>query len=422
MRFCYTILTYLSIPILLLRLLYRCLTNPTQASRWYERFAYYRKPLPQQGIWIHAVSLGEVNAVLTLIKRLKQQCNTLPIIISTTTLTGATQVERQLGDSVRHVFLTYDLYGATQRFLKKLQPKIGIIVETELWPNLLYHCQRQKIPLLLANARLSEKSAKGYARLQPLTQSMLQSFQHLAIQTHDEALRFMQLGASTYQISVTGNIKFDQPLAIGWQTRQQELRTQWGPNRLIWLAASTHKGEDILMIKTFTKLKAIFPNLLLVLVPRHPERFNEVYNLCQHHSCRVIRASDHKNCDLNSNIFLGDTMGDLPYYFSAADITFIGGSLVPTGGHNSLEAAIFGVVTITGPHTFNFKKVNELLKQAGALFEVADDKDLYATVQHLLHNTKLRQAAGAKALAVINQNRGALQMHIDLISTMLTKN
>ena len=419
MRLIYLILTYLATPMLLLRLVYRCILNHEHGARWYERFGFYKTPLPQHSIWIHAVSLGEVNAVLPLVRKIKQQYPKVLLVVSTTTLTGAQQVAAQLKDEVRHVFLPYDLNGACKRFLRKLKPRIGILVETELWPHLLHQCKRYKIPTLLANARLSQKSAKGYQRFPGLVKPMLQGLTHLAIQSHEEAMRFTQLGASPEKISITGNIKFDQLLPKNLTERQSALKLQWKTDRFIWLVASTHKGEEETILKAFTEIKKVFSNLLLVLVPRHPERFNEVFQLCEDRSFNIVRASEQAPCELTTDVFLGDTMGELPYYFSAATLTFIGGSLVPIGGHNTLEAANCGLVIITGPHTFNFKLVNQLLKHAGALFEVADENELSEMVLHLLRNAQLRKLAGEKALSVMSDNRGSLQTHLNLVDQLL---
>ena len=417
-RIFYHILTYLAMPVLLLRVWLRGIRNPKHWQRWYERLGFYRKRLPQQAIWVHAVSLGEVNAITPLIKRLQQTYPNETIIISNTTLTGAEQVQKIFKESVTQCFLPMDYQGAVKRFLKTLQPKCGIVVETELWPNLLHLCKQARIPMLLANARLSARSAAGYARFPHLAHSMLRCFHYLAIQTHDEAQRFMQLGALPERIRITGNIKFDQPTPMDLSTKQAELRTLWGA-RPIWLAASTHKGEDELVLKTFAKLKDVFANLLLVLVPRHPERFTEVRKLCEQAGYQVQTASKQTSCNDATDIFLGDVMGQLPYYYSAVDLAFIGGSLIPIGGHNSLEAANCGLVTVTGPYVFNFKAVNQLLKEAGALFEVPNVEGLTTTVLNLLRDGKLRQAAGQRALAVMSENRGSLETHVNLVAELL---
>jgi 3-deoxy-D-manno-octulosonic-acid transferase len=364
------------------------------------------------------VSVGETRAALPLIRALLERYSGLPLLVTTTTLTGSRQVREALGDQVPHVYAPYDLPGAVRRFLRRTRPRLAIIMETELWPNLLRQCAVAGIPTLIANARLSERSARGYARMGGLTAAMLRDITLIAAQTDADAERFRILGAP--RVRVTGNLKYDlmppdDLTERGWRLRWERL----GDSRPVWIAASTHAGEDERVLDAFAALRARWPELLLFLVPRHPERFDGVAALCQQRGFGVVRRGEQRPCVPDTAVFLGDSMGELLLFYAAADLAFVGGSLVPTGGHNVLEPALLGLPVLFGPHTFNFTEASERLLAAEAAWRVADAVELAAVVDRLLADPELRQSAGQRGRAVVDRHRGALAALLDRIETLL---
>jgi 3-deoxy-D-manno-octulosonic-acid transferase len=418
MRFIYTRLLYFILPLALLRLYWRGRRDPGHRQRWRERLGWISS-LPESGcLWIHAVSVGEVRAALPLIRALLARYPDQPLLITTTTLTGSRQVQEALGDRVLHVYAPFDLPGAVQRFLQHSRPRLAIIMETELWPNLLRQCAVAGIPVLIANARLSERSARGYARIRPLTISLLRDVTLIAAQTEADAERFRTLGAP--RVQVVGNLKYDlqlpDPLLEQGRTLRRE---QLGENRPVWIAASTHAGEDEQILEAFAQLRPRWPNLLLLLVPRHPERFDSVAGLCQQRSFNVIRRSDQQPCGPETAIFLGDSMGELLLFYAAADLAFVGGSLVPTGGHNVLEPALLGLPVLFGPHMFNFTEAGERLLKVEAARQVADAGELASAVDQWLADPEQRWNAGQRGRAVVESHRGALAALMERIEALL---
>lgn len=418
MRFIYTRLLYFILPLALLRLYWRGRRDPGHHQRWRERLGWISS-LPESGcLWVHAVSVGEVRAALPLIRALLVRYPDQPLLVTTTTLTGSRQVQEALGDRVLHVYAPYDLPGAVQRFLQHSRPRLAIIMETELWPNLLRQCAVAGIPVLIANARLSERSARGYARIRPLTAALLQDVTLIAAQAEADAERFRTLGAP--RVEVVGNLKYDlqlpDPLLEQGQTLRRE---QLGENRPVWIAASTHAGEDEQILEAFAQLRPRWPNLLLLLVPRHPERFDSVAALCQQRSFNVIRRSDQQPCGPETAIFLGDSMGELLLFYAAADLAFVGGSLVPTGGHNVLEPALLGLPVLFGPHMFNFTEAGERLLKVEAARQVADAGELASAVDRWLADPEQRWNAGQRGRAVVESRRGALAALMERIEALL---
>ena len=407
LRGLYTGLLYLALPLALLRLYWRGRRDPGYRRRWPERLGFI-PPLPQFGcLWIHAVSVGETRAALPLIRALLNRYPDRPLLVTTTTLTGSRQVREALGERVHHVYAPYDLPGAVRRFLRNTQPRLAVIMETELWPNLLRQCAVAGIPVIIANARLSERSARGYARIRRLTASMLRDVALIAAQAESDAGRFRALGAPRLQ--VTGNLKYDLALPDDWLARGLKLRRELlGENRPVWIAASTHAGEDEQILDAFARLRDRWPELLLLLVPRHPERFDGVAALCQQRGFSVVRRGERRPCAPDTAMFLGDSMGELLRFYAAADLAFVGGSLVATGGHNVLEPALLGLPVLFGPHMFNFTEAGERLLEVEAAWQVTDAVGLAATVDRLLADPALRQVAGQRGQAVVERHRGAL--------------
>ncbi len=413
LRFFYTCLLYLLIPLILLRLFWRSLHLPAYRQRWTERFGFCRLP-KQPYLWIHAVSVGEVQATLPLVRYLQQHFPQHSLLITTMTPTGAERVRTLFNGKVFHAYLPYDLPNAINRFLRHVQPSLLILMETELWPNLLHTCQHKNIPVILANARLSKRSSRRYQWVKWLIQPALTCVSTIAAQTDADANRFLSLGMRAMQIKVTGNLKFDQPIPDNLKIQAKTLKAQW-KNRPVWIAASTHEGEEALILSALQTIKQNLPNSLLILVPRHPERFGKVAALCQSQNYTLIKHSEATQITLNTDIYLGDTMGELLMLYATADVAFVGGSLVPVGGHNLLEPAALGLPIITGMHTFNFTAITLKLTRLGAAIQIKDSTELADAVNICLTNPNLRQQMGYQGKRVVQQNQGALQKLINVI-------
>ncbi|HYN79430.1 MAG TPA: 3-deoxy-D-manno-octulosonic acid transferase, partial [Lamprocystis sp. (in: g-proteobacteria)] len=326
------------------------------------------------------------------------------------------------GTAVTHRYTPYDLPEVVARWLDRVRPRLVIVMETEIWPNTLSQCARRGIPVVLANARLSARSAQGYRRLARLTRETLAHFDLIAAQSAADAGRFRDLGADPDRVLVTGSIKFDLRLPASLLDQSEAMRRDWvsaGQNRPVWVAASTHEGEDELMLAAHRQVRECLPAALLVLVPRHPERFERVAGLVQRAGFTLVRRSSRTACTPGTAVFLGDSMGELPVFLAAADAAFIGGSLVPTGGHNPLEAAAVGVPVAIGPHVFNFAAITELLIAEGAAVQVTSAPALADTLCDWLSDATLRTRIGETGRRVVEENRGALPRLIDLIEERL---
>ena len=415
----YTLLLRLLLPLALLRLYWRSVRSPAYRQRIAERLARdHPGPGPAE-VWIHAVSVGEVQAAQPLIKHLLGREPPLQVLVTTTTPTGAARLKELFGDSVTHRYTPYDLPEVVRRFLDRVRPGLAIVMETEIWPNTLAQCAARGIPALLANARLSERSARGYARFPRLVGETLRRLDLIAAQGEADARRFVALGADPARVQVTGSIKFDQRLPASLQDQSEAMRRLWGVGRPVWVAASTHEGEDEPILAAHREIRARVPNALLVLVPRHPERFERVAGLVARAGLSLAKRSTGTCCTAETAVFLGDTMGELPVFLAAADAAFIGGSLVPTGGHNLLEAAAVGVPVATGPHVFNFAAIVELLLAEGAAALVQDSQALAELIARWLGDAALRAQIGENGRRVVAQNRGALGRLIGLVEERL---
>ena len=415
----YNLLLHLLLPFVYLRLLWRGRTVPTYKQNIEQRFGGH-KNLPQHGIMIHAVSLGETLAAQPLVNALLKNYPHFPVIITNTTATGAERARALWGDKVTQCYLPYDYSWAMDKFLAHSQPRLIIVMETELWPNLLALAQRKKIPVLLANARLSAKSAEGYSKIQGLMTPMLQALSVLAAQDQDTAQRFLDLGAPATTVQVTGSLKFDLTLPDNLAERALELKQQWQlDGRPIWVAASTHDGEDEIVLAAFKHIQQQFNQALLILVPRHPERFDNVAELITKQGFSMARRSQQQAVTPDIEVFLADSMGELLLWLAVADVAFVGGSLVNVGGHNPLEPAALAVPIVTGQTMFNFKQITEILLQAGALKQAANSQELADIVCDWLSNPEQKQQAGQAALQVVNANKGALAKHLAIVEGLL---
>ncbi len=425
-RWFYTAFFYLISPLVLLRLLYRGGKAPAYRQRVLERFGYFSVPETLRGketLWVHSVSVGETIAAAPLIKQLLLRYPDYPLVVTTMTPTGSERVKALFGDQVFHVYAPYDLPGSVKRFLERLQPKMLIIMETELWPNTIHFTRRQGACVLLANARLSEKSAAGYRRLQALARSMLQEINLVAAQHQSDAERFLALGLPEQNLLVTGSIKFDLELSETLREQATALRVLWNDQgaRPVWVAASTHDGEDEIVIAAHQQLLITHPRLLLILVPRHPERFDSVAALCEQQQINLVRRSSSQPVSADTQLLLGDTMGELLLFFGCSDIAFVGGSLVERGGHNYLEPAAWGLPLLSGVSDFNFLAISEQLQKAGALTKVADVNSLKSALDELLLDKDLIDRVGQQALAVVEENKGSLQRLLAAIGSFMTK-
>ncbi|RYY01582.1 MAG: 3-deoxy-D-manno-octulosonic acid transferase [Gammaproteobacteria bacterium] len=422
MRIFYTFIFYLAVPIILLRLLWRAIAAPAYAKRWSERFAFFSPLTPNKKvIWFHTVSVGEFIAALPLI-RLLQARGDVQLVVTTTTPTGSERVRASLGESVFHVYAPYDLPSVLTRFIRRTKPSLLLIMETELWPNTLAACAKRKIPSVLINGRMSEKSARGYEKFSGLTQPMMQHLTKALVQNKTDAERFNRIGLPVGNTEITGNVKFDLTLSEDVRTNAATLKQQWSQDGkiLLWIAASTHQGEDEIILDAFAQCKKnpALENLRLVIVPRHPERFNSVASLCISRGFKVSRRSEKIVSD-DAHIILGDTMGELLLMFGASDIAFVGGSLVPNGGHNFIEPAVWQLPILSGTSVFNFAEVSRLLVDAGALTLVPSAGVLAQQVEILATNSAERVKRGQAASAVANENRGALAKTLNAIDAFL---
>ena len=420
MRLAYTFLLYLFAPFVLLRLAWRGLRAPAYLRRWPERFGFIEPPLGEKVIWLHAVSVGEVQAAEPVIRALIDRHPEYSILVTTVTPTGSAHQAALFGDDVAHVYAPYDLPGAVARFFDRVQPKLAIVMETELWPN-LFHCSyRHTIPLLLVNARLSEKSERGYRRVRQLVAQTLRNVSYIAAQGEPDAQRFLQLGARPDRVIVSGNLKFEQRIPPSLVERAEVLRRDFGVERPVLVAASTHEGEDELLLDIFRQIRREVRDCLLVLVPRHPERFESVADLCRKRGLNVVLRSQRVPCTPDTHVFVGDSMGELLQFYAASDVAFVGGSLVHHGGHNLLEPAALGVPVVTGPHTFNFTEICNLLVAAGACEQVDSPAGVEKAAIRLLQDANLRHEIGERGRVTVEKNRGALQTVMDMIDRELS--
>ncbi|WP_460420488.1 lipid IV(A) 3-deoxy-D-manno-octulosonic acid transferase [Pseudomonas sp. ZL2] len=420
-RTLYTLLFHLGLPLVALRLFLRSRKAPAYGQRIGERFALNLPAMAKGGIWVHAVSVGESIAAAPMIRALLQAYPQLPVTITCMTPTGSERVRAMFADEprIQHCYLPYDLPWAAGRFLDHVQPTLAVIMETELWPNHIHQCAKRGIPVALANARLSERSARGYARFAGLTRPMLAEMSLIAVQTETEAQRFRQLGARSECVQVTGSIKFDLSIDEQLLPRARALREQWqAGQRPVWIAASTHEGEDEIILAAHRQLREHHADALLILVPRHPERFNSVFELCRG-QFPTVRRSSGEPVAADTAVLLGDTMGELLFLYALADIAFVGGSLVPNGGHNLLEPAALSLPVLSGPHLFNFLEIAAMLREAGALQEVDDAQGLAAEVRRLVELPRDAQRMGAAGLAVMKANQGALQRLLDALGRLI---
>ncbi|VFP85809.1 lipid IV(A) 3-deoxy-D-manno-octulosonic acid transferase [Candidatus Erwinia haradaeae] len=416
----YTAFLYLLQPIIWIRLWFRGRNSASYRQRWGERYGFCAGKVKAQGILLHAVSVGETFAAIPLIRELNRHYPNLPIVITTMTPTGSDLAVSSLGKMISHVYLPYDLPKAMNRFFDVIHPKLVIIMETELWPNMITLLYTRRIPLIVANARLSERSANMYKIFSAFTKSLFQRITLVAAQSKEDSQRFVNLGVKQSHIVITGNLKFDVTIMPELTEKAIQLRKHWIlKKRSIWIAASTHHGEEQIILNAHSKLLKRFPDLLLILVPRHPERFSSVRWLTQKHHFNYISRSNGQAPSDSTQVVIGDTMGELMLLYAISDLAFVGGSLVKHGGHNPLEPAAHTIPILMGPHTFNFKEICKLLQQNNALITVSDAESLNDEITVLLTNTSYRLNTGLYAFNVLRKHKGALKNLLKLIKPYL---
>lgn len=417
----YRILVYLLVPLVLLSLLFKGLRNRAYWWRWSERFGLVPLSVRQAApydLWLHAVSVGEVRAAAPLVKQLIDQLN-YRVLVTTTTPTGSDMVSMMLGDQVKHCYLPYDLGYPMRHFIRTIQPKLSLVMETEIWPNLIRSVKQIDATLLYTNVRLSERSYRRYAKLKSFITPLLAQVDHFAVQGAVDAKHLVLLGVDQSKISQTGSIKFDVTMPPSLKESAEVLRRQLGQDRLIWIAGSTREGEEALLLKTYKKLKKDFASLLLIIVPRHPERFDLIARKIQRMGLHGVRRTDNI-AELNSDVdvYLGDTMGELALMYASSDVAFVGGSLVPLGGQNILEPCALGVPVLFGPYMFNFTDISQWTMQEGAGLMVQSTDDLVEQLGELLADPDQRDEMGRQGLAFIEKHRGALDKNLVLIKAL----
>ena len=421
MRFLYLLAVYLAAPVVSALLLWRGLRDRSYWRNFGERFGFGARLRPD-GVWLHAVSVGEVQACAALVSALSRRYPALPLTVTTFTPTGSARARALFGNLAQVRYVPYDLPGAVRRFLRRVQPRLAVIFETELWPNLYRECGRRRVPLVLASARISARSVSRYQRLGTLFRETLARTALVAAQGAGDAERFRSLGADPANTHVTGNIKFDFELPEGLAARGAGLRAQYAPDRPLWVAGSTHGGlEEQAVLEAQQRVREVHPGALLVLAPRHPPRFDEVAGALRAAGINFVRrsASAGDGTDAACAVLLLDSLGELLDFYAAADVSFVGGSLVPRGGHNLLEPAALGVPILVGPDNSNGEEIARLLIARGAAEVVHDAAELGTRVTALLGDSAARERMGAAGRASVDSNRGALEKLLSLIEPLL---
>jgi 3-deoxy-D-manno-octulosonic-acid transferase len=421
MRAFYTLLFYLLTPFIMLRLLWRGIKAPAYRRRWNERFGFYRKTYPQNVIWFHAVSVGEAEALFPLLRVLLARHPDWKLLITTTTPTGSARVRTTFGRLAEHVYLPYDMPFVIRRFLKAFKPRLAVIMETEIWPNLYAECGSRQIPLFLINARLSEKSARGYRKIPSLIRPALANVSLIAAQTGGDAERFVRIGAQPEAVRVMGNMKFDIEIAEETIEQGRRIKASIFGGRFVWIIASTHKNEEAPFLDLYTEIKTKIPELLLVVVPRHPERFGEVRKLCEERRLNVVMRTSGNPCTAETDVYIADTMGELKMLYAAADAAFIGGSMVPVGGHNLLEAAAAGAPVMFGPYMANFKDIAVGVLARKAALQCRSQEEIASAIHSLYADPKQREELAHRAREFLRENRGAIAAIAGLIESAMPK-
>jgi 3-deoxy-D-manno-octulosonic-acid transferase len=420
MRILYVMLIYLLAPLVLAMEAWKALWNPEYRGRLGQRLGLVEPQLAPGCLWIHAVSVGEVQAAVGLLQALRQEFPELPVVVTTVTPTGAQRARTLFGESVRHCYLPYDLPGSVRRFLDRLQPRVAIILETEIWPTLYNALGKRGIPLVMASARVSARSVDRYRVMASLFRETLSHGILIGAQTAADAQRFKAIGAAAERIRVTGNVKFDMTIPAESIAAGREFRERCGAARPVWIAGSTHEGEEEAALAAHALVLERHPRALLLLVPRHPQRFESVRALLRKRGPAFAQRSSGATPAADQSVFLVDTLGELQMFYAAADVAFVGGSLVPVGGHNLLEPAVLGLPMLSGPHTHNAQDIAELLQECGALRIVRSREELAQRVGECFDDPTWARAAGARGQQTVAQSRGAVHRLVAMVAPLLT--
>ena len=419
LRGLYSVALYVLLPATVYHLIWRGFRQRAYLLRWDERYARYREASSgDDHLWIHAVSVGEVNAAAPLVNALLRDHPQRRVLITTITPTGSERVAALWGDRVAHVYLPYDLTGAVARFLRHFRPRVALIVETELWPNLLFACRDHGVPAYLVNARLSERSLRGYRALRPLVGRALRTMRAIAAQSDADAARFTSLGAHAHQVVVCGNLKFDTRVDPAIDAFAREFRARLA-GRPVWIAASTHPDEEAAVLEINRRLRARWPDLLMLWAPRHPERFRPATQLAIDTGLQVATRTLTRLPDSADAVFVIDTLGELMGFYACADVAFVGGSLQPVGGHNLLEPAAVGTAIVTGPYLHNFSDIAEQFIHVGALRIGADVAAVAADIDALLDDGVERARMTIAGRTLVDQGGGALLRTMAVIEESL---
>jgi 3-deoxy-D-manno-octulosonic-acid transferase len=414
-RFVYALAWWIAAPLAVLRLLWRARKLPGYSARISERFGRYEEATAMPRIWIHAVSVGETRAAAPIIEALAASHPGHRILLTHMTPTGRSTGEELFGDRVDRAWLPYDLGFAVRRFVRHFRPELGVVMETELWPRLIEECGAQGVPVVLANARLSERSARRYARAPSLARWALANLACVAAQTEADAHRFTGLGAR--EVAVTGNVKFDLEVPADIAARAQALRNLLGPGRTVWVAGSTREGEEALLVEAFA---AMPPEVLLVLVPRHPQRFDEVVQAAAARGFEVARRSSGEPVPASVRVVVGDSMGEMLAYYGAADVVLMGGSFLEYGSQNLIEACALGRVVIFGRHTFNFEQAAEGALAVQAALRVEDAAGAMQAALALSRDPARRARMGENGRRFVEAHRGATRRVLERLEAART--
>jgi 3-deoxy-D-manno-octulosonic-acid transferase len=418
LRGLYVVALYLLAPVTIYHLIWRGFRQSDYFQRWNERYAVYGDESHAATMWVHAVSVGEVNAAAPLVNALRTRRPDLRMLVTSITPTGSARIRALWGDKVEHVYLPYDLPGAVSRFLRHYRPRLALVLETELWPNLLFGCRDHGVPAYIVNARLSERSLRGYRVLRPLLRRALRTLRAVLAQTQDDAARFVRLGAAADTTLVSGNLKYDVAVGAGWPAFAAAFAGRIGA-RPAWIAASTHAEEEAAIFAIHRRLRGRWPDLLLLWAPRHPERFKAVAQQAVEAGWRVATRKLTQWPDRDDAVFVIDTLGELMPFYGCAQVAFVGGSLQDIGGHNLLEPAAVGTAVVSGPHLHNFADIAAQLRDAGALLVGNDAGEVGTHIATLLGDADARAAMVAAAHALVDQGRGALRRTLDRIAADL---
>ena len=421
MRYLYTFIIFILVPVALFRLFLFGSKNFAYRQRWKERFGFLsweKKDNPV--IWIHAVSVGEVNAASPLISGLLEEYPNHLLLVTTVTPTGATIVEKITNSNVKHRYLPYDLPFSVKKFLNIVKPSILLTMETEIWPNLYQTCSDLKIPILIINARLSQRSAKRYRFVSKLMKKTLSLVDIIAAQTKIDAGRFISLGVSSEKVLITGNLKFDVNLPPNLKEQAQSVKRYFSEVRPVWIAASTHYGENEIILKAHIQVMKVSPDAILILAPRHPEQTDKIEFLCKELQLNFVKHSNQKMFTIERSVYILDTLGELLLHYAASQVAFVGGSLIAKGGQNIIEPASLGLPVITGPYMFNFTEINELLSEQDAITYVSNEHELTQKVCMFLSNDNERHGTGETGRKVVENNKGNIIKIMKIIKPYLS--